>query len=172
MKAVDIPRRDWYAPQEKAGHGRGPGRAEATMNDKVALREDHTPYQTLIGWDYTVAADGSAECTLAVREDLFNSRQALRAVHGGAIYSLADGAMGGALYSLLGEDEWGATAEMRITYLLPVLDGTLSCQARVVRREGKTATLEAAVLSHGQVVARATATWHIRQTGPGGRSKT
>lgn len=135
------------------------------MNDKVTLREDHTPYQTLIGWDYSMAAEGSAECTLAVREDLYNSRQALRAVHGGAIFSLADGAMGGALYSTLGEGEWGATIEMKIAYLRPILDGTLSCQARLVRREGRVATLEATVFSGGEPAARATATWHIRKTG-------
>lgn len=135
------------------------------MNEKVRLRENHTPYQRLIGWDYSQAAAGSAECALVVREDLFNSRQALKSVHGGAIYSLADGAMGGALYSQLGEDEWGTTVEMRITYLQPVLEGTVSCQARVIHREGKLAMLEAAVLSRGQVVARATGTWHVRKQG-------
>ncbi len=135
------------------------------MDDRVRLRETGTPYQELIGWDYSHAEAGFAECHLEVRNDLFNSRQALKSVHGGAIYSLADGAMGGALYSTLSADEWGTTVEMKISYLRPVFSGTLSCQARIIRRGDKLATLEAEVFSEGHVVARATATWHIRKAG-------
>ncbi len=98
---------------------------------------------------------------LEVRDELLNSRQALKSVHGGAIYSLADGAMGGALYSALNEDEWGTTVGMNIVYFRAVTSGSLACTARIIHRGDKLATLEAEITSDGHLVAKATGTWYI-----------
>ena len=79
------------------------------MPKRVQLRETSAPYQELIGWEYSEAENGFCGSALEVRGELMNSRQALKSVHGGAIYSLADGAMGGALYSAVdthGQSPW------------------------------------------------------------------
>jgi len=131
------------------------------MPGKVRLRETTTPYQELIGWKYSKAEGGHCDCSLEVSNKLMNSRQALQSAHGGAIYSLADGAMGGALYSSLSEDEWGTTIGMNIVYFEAVASGSLSCTARLIHRSNSLATLEAEVMSGGHLVAKATATWYI-----------
>jgi acyl-CoA thioesterase len=131
------------------------------MPKRVRLRETSAPYQELIGWRYSEADNGSCDSALEVRDDLMNSRQALRSVHGGAIYSLADGAMGGALYSALNKDEWATTVGMNITYFRAVTSGSLSCTARIIHRGDKLTTLEAEVRSDGHLIAKATGTWFI-----------
>jgi acyl-CoA thioesterase len=131
------------------------------MPRKVELRESSAPYQELIGWEYAEASGGRSECVLEIRDELMNSRQALKSAHGGAIYSLADGAMGGALYSALSEDEWGTTVEMNIAYFRAVTSGSLSCTAKIVHRGDKLATLEAEIRSDGHLVAKATGTWYV-----------
>ena len=131
------------------------------MPRQVRLRESTAPYQELIGWEYSEAEGGRSGCELEVRDELLNSRQALKSVHGGAIYSLADGAMGGALYSALNEDEWGTTVEMNIVYFRAVTSGSLSCTARIIHRGDKLATLEAEIKSDGHLIAKAIGTWYI-----------
>ena len=131
------------------------------MPKRVGLRESNPPYQQLIGWEYAEASDGHSECVLEIRDELLNSIQPKKSAHGGAIYSLADGAMGGALYSALREDEWGTTVEMNIVYFRAVTSGTLSCTARIIHRGDKLATLEAEVRSDGHLVAKAIGTWYV-----------
>jgi len=131
------------------------------MSSRVRLRETTTPYQELIGWKYYKAEGGHCDCSLEVGDKLMNSRQALKSVHGGAIYSLADGAMGGALYSSLSEDEWGTTIGMNIAYFEAVTSGSLSCTARLIHKSNNLATLEAEVVSKGHLVAKAVGTWYV-----------
>ena len=131
------------------------------MPRRVKLRETSAPYQELIGWQYLEAYNGFCDSTVEVRDELMNSRQALRSVHGGAIYSLVDGAMGGALYSALEQDEWASTVQMNIAYFRAVTAGSLSCTARIIHRGDKLTTMEADVRSDGHLVARATGTWYI-----------
>jgi acyl-CoA thioesterase len=137
------------------------------MAGRVNLRETTAPYQELIGWEYREAENGSCDSALEVRDELMNSRQALKSLHGGAIYSLADGAMGGALYSALSDREWATTVGMNIAYFRSVASGTLSCTARIIHRGDRLATLEAEIVSDGHLVAKATGTWYIfKLTGP------
>ena len=131
------------------------------MTSKVRLQETTTPFQELIGWKYSKAEQGHCDCSLEVSNKLMNSRQALKSVHGGAIYSLADDAMGRALYSTLSEDEWGTTIGMNLVYFEAVTSGSLSCTARLTHKSNNLATLEAEVMSEGHLVAKATATWYI-----------
>ena len=131
------------------------------MPSRIRLRETTTPFQELIGWKYSKAEEGQCDCSLEVGNKLMNSRQALKSVHGGAIYSLADGAMGGALYSSLSEGEWGTTVGMNIVYFEAVTSGSLSCTARLIHKSNNLATLEAEVMSKGHLVAKATGTWYL-----------
>lgn len=138
------------------------------MTSRIKLRETDAPYQQLIGWQYTEAENGCSRCVLEIRDELLNSRQAMRSAHGGAIYSLADGTMGGALYSVLDADEWGTTVDMHIVYFKAVTAGTFSCNARIVHRGDKLATLEAEITHEDNLVARAIGTWRIFRIRPDG----
>lgn len=58
-------------------------------------------------------------------------------LHGGVLCDIADGAMGMAWASELGEGETFTTLELKINFLKPVWESRLRAAARVVRR-GKT----------------------------------
>ncbi len=83
-------------------------------------------------------------------------------VHGGALATLADCAMGSAFASTLA-DEQPVTVEAKINYLEPAQQGTLVATAEI-RRKGKRFTvLEAELFQEetGEHVAYATATFTI-----------
>jgi len=84
-------------------------------------------------------------------------------VHGGVIYSLADSAMGTALFSQLDGRQWCATLEIKMNYLLPVTAGAIAAEAVVVSRSKRIGVLEARVLGDGdRLVALATGTFYIQ----------
>lgn len=85
-----------------------------------------------------------------------------KTVHGGVIYSLADTAMGSAIWSILEEGQTIATISATVDYLAPVSDGVLTCEGEVVRRGARTAFTRAVVRDEkGSLVAHATAAFHV-----------
>jgi acyl-CoA thioesterase len=85
-----------------------------------------------------------------------------KAVHGGVIFSLADTAMGMAIWKTLLPGETPATISASIDYLAPVWDGTLVCEARVTSRGRRIAFTHAIVRhSDGRAVAQVTGSFHI-----------
>jgi acyl-CoA thioesterase len=120
--------------------------------------EGHNPFGELLGLNFTSMEDGHSQCSLEIREDLFNPYGVL---HGGVIYSLADTGMGGALYSRLKEGELCSTVEIKIVYLRPVVSGTLSCDSTVIRRGRRLAFIESEILRGDRLIAKATGTFSI-----------
>ena len=116
------------------------------------------PFGELIGLVFEEVACGTSRCGLEVREKLLNPHGVL---HGGAMYSMADTGMGGALYSELEEDELCTTVEIKITYFKPVTGGTLTCDTKVVSRTRRIAALESEILCDGDLVAKASGTFYI-----------
>jgi len=116
------------------------------------------PFGDLIGLRFSKIEDGSSQCRLEVTESLLNP---YGVVHGGVIYSLADTAMGGALYSTMSEEERCVTVEMKVAYFRPATDGTLNCTAEVVHRSKRLGYLESEVKSGDRLVAKASATFSI-----------
>lgn len=85
-----------------------------------------------------------------------------RAVHGGVIFSLADTAMGAAIWPTLTTGERPATISASIDYLAPVTEGMLTCEARVVSRGRRVAFCHALVRnSAGRLVAQVTGSFNI-----------
>jgi acyl-CoA thioesterase len=83
-------------------------------------------------------------------------------VHGGVIYTLADTAMGAALTTRLEVGERCVTLEIKINYLAPALEGTLTCEAAVVGRARRVGVLEARVRDEAEkLVALATGSFYI-----------
>jgi len=128
------------------------------MTREVSLSEGSGPFQELIGLRYPRIEKGYSQCVLEVSEKLLNFN---RSVHGGAMYTLADAGMGGALYSTLDKAELGTTIEVQIAYFKPVTSGTLTCDTRVVHKTRTFASLESEIMNDGRLVAKATGTWHI-----------
>jgi len=124
------------------------------------------PYVRLLGMRLTAVFDGSATFEMPVTTELYNPNHV---VHGGAISSLADSAMGIAVFSTLGPGESFTTAELHVNFIRAVVTetGVLRCTGRVVHRGQQIAVAEADVLDQqNQVVARASSTNLIMQRRP------
>ena len=81
-------------------------------------------------------------------------------VHGGAIATLMDSAMGSAVYSTAQtEDASTATIEMKVTYLEPAHEGEIVAEARVIKRGRRVTISEAEATQDGEMVAHAISTF-------------
>ncbi len=123
------------------------------MKTAMAFRE-------LLGIEIEERGDGRAKLLFQAKEEHLNDGGI---VHGGAIATLADCAMGSALASTLAQGEQPVTVEAKINYLEPGELGTLVAVA-TVRRKGKRFTvLEAEVTQQesGEHVAYSTGTFTI-----------
>src|ERR1700716_957241 len=89
------------------------------------------PYLRLLNMRFIAVTDGSATFEMPSSSHLYNPNNV---VHGGAITSLADSAMGFAVFSTLAPGETFTTAELHINFLKAVTadSGTLRAIGRVV----------------------------------------
>lgn len=102
-------------------------------------------------------SDGGAVSTMQASSEHLNDAGI---VHGGAVATLADCAMGSAVCTTL-DDEAPLTVEMKVNYLEPAKEGTLIATAHV-RRRGKRFIVVEAEVTQGDsdtAVAYATATF-------------
>ena len=117
------------------------------------------PFAGLVGIERTAMQDGRARFEMTIGPQHLNPH---RVVHGGAIYSLVDYAMGGALTSRLEPGERCATLEIKINYVATASEGRLGAEAWVVARTARIAVLEARVQGDGdRLVALATGSFYI-----------
>ena len=119
------------------------------------------PFAELIGLDFTRVEAGTSQCVLSVRDELLNPQ---RVLHGAVLYAMADTGMGGALYSILDDDELCATLEIKMMYFTPVRAGELTCDTRILRRSKHFGMLESIIMQDQQKTAQATGTFAIWQT--------
>jgi 2-hydroxymuconate-semialdehyde hydrolase len=130
------------------------------------------PYVRLLGMRLTAVFDGSATFEMPLTTELYNPNNV---VHGGAISSLADSAMGIAVFSTLGPGESFTTAELHVNFIRAAVaeTGVLHSTGRVVHRGQQIAVAEADVLDQqNRVVARASSTNLIMQRRPAAQSAT
>ena len=116
------------------------------------------PYVRLLNMRFIAVADGSATFEMPSTSELYNPNNV---VHGGAITSLADSAMGFAVFSTLAPGETFTTAELHVNFLKAVTaeSGMLRSIGRVVQRGQQVAVAEADVLDQqNQLIARASST--------------
>ncbi len=114
-------------------------------------------FRETLGIEIAERGDGRARLTMRAEKQHLNDGGIL---HGGAIATLADCAMGSALASTL-DDEQPVTVEAKVNYLEPGQEGMIVATAEV-RRKGKRFTvLEAEVFQEetGEHIAYATATF-------------
>src|SRR5262249_20231727 len=100
---------------------------------------NNSPYATLLGMRLTKIEEGFAQVKLPYHEKLL---QPFGRVHGGAIYSMADYALGWAAYSVVDPLEEVTTVEMKMNYVGTIRDGELVAEARVVHSGSRTILVE------------------------------
>ena len=121
------------------------------------------PYARLLGMRFIAVSDGNATFEMPATSELYNPNPV---VHGGALASLADSAMGFAVFSTLQPGENFTTAELHINFLKAVTadSGVLRSIGRVVHRGQQIAMVEAEILDQqNQLIARASSTNLILQ---------
>lgn len=80
----------------------------------------------LLGLEIVKAENGEAVLRLEMHDGLRNLHGKL---HGGALFSLIDTAMGQASHSLNGGEPNSVTLECKVNYIRPVTEGELTCRA-------------------------------------------
>ncbi|MDI6873595.1 PaaI family thioesterase [Candidatus Solincola sp.] len=128
----------------------------------IRLRSDPSTFYALLGMRVEELEEGRSRLTLPVEKKHLNAGGV---VHGGALASLADASIAAALATLMDlEREGMITVEMKINYLAPVRDGQVSAEGKVIQKGKSIAVGEACLYgSGGRMVAKATATFMIRQ---------
>jgi len=121
------------------------------------------PCILLLRMRFIAVSDGSATFEMPATTELYNPNSV---VHGGALASLADSAMGFAVFSTLSPGENFTTAELHVNFLKAVTadSGLLRSIGRVVHRGQQIAVAEAEIVDQqNQLIARASSTNVILQ---------
>lgn len=135
---------------------------EERYHEILRARSDPSTYYALLGMRVLELEEGRSRLAMDVRRDLLNAGGIL---HGGALASLADASIAVALATTVDHrKERMSTVEMKINYLLPVRDGHVTCEGRVIQRGRSIAVGEACVYDgEERMVAKATATFMIKE---------
>ena len=99
------------------------------MSIQVEAVGNSSAFGRLLGLEIHKAENGEALLGLSMHDGLCNVHGKL---HGGALFSLIDTAMGQASHSLNGGLPNSVTLECKVNYIRPVTDGELTCRAWVV----------------------------------------
>ena len=120
--------------------------------------ENYSPFAKLLG--IRLRRGQGAECIseVEVSPELTNYQGV---VHGGTVFALADSAMGGALYELMGSDEICKTLDVSIRYRKPAGPGLLQCRAVATKRRMRVGITECDVLKDGELIAHADGRYYI-----------
>ena len=117
------------------------------------------PFWALLGMELLEIKKGWAMVRLPIEDKLTN---AIGLVHGGAIFSAADSAVGMALVGMTDRDENISTLEMKINYLKPLAEGEIIAEAKIVHRGSMTAIGDVEVRDgKGTLIAKGLATYAI-----------
>ncbi|MEJ6022853.1 PaaI family thioesterase [Ramlibacter sp. PS4R-6] len=111
-----------------------------------------------VGLAIEEATPGRSRASITIED---KHRNGTGVAHGGVLFTLADTAMGAALYNSLEPGEICATIEIKIGYFKPVFDGPLVCEAVVLNKGKSIASLEATIHNGEQLVSKATGTFSI-----------
>ncbi|MDX5372929.1 MAG: PaaI family thioesterase [Pseudomonadaceae bacterium] len=125
------------------------------MSEKSPVGQDSN-FSRLLGIRILRAENGEAELRMAMQEQMLNLHGRM---HGGALYSLIDTALGQASHSLFGGEAGSMTLECKINYIRGVEAGELVCHARVLNAGRKVHVLEARVEQGDKLIATAQATF-------------
>lgn len=118
----------------------------------------HNKYATMMGIHFLRIENGEAEAEIEIREDHFHPGGI---VHGGVAYSLADTVMAMAALSTCEKGENASTVECKMSYMAPVVEGTLKGKAWIVKRGRRIIFLEARITNGEKTIATANSTFMV-----------
>jgi uncharacterized protein (TIGR00369 family) len=127
----------------------------------LAGRQSAPPAAMTLGWELSWVAPerGEIEVFFDARADFANP---MGNVQGGFLAAMLDDTLGPALAATLGEGEFAATLELKVSFLRPAAPGRITGTGRVVHRGGSIAFLAGELRDEtGDVLAIATATVRI-----------
>ncbi|WP_259759494.1 PaaI family thioesterase [Pseudomonas sp. GCEP-101] len=110
----------------------------------------------MVGLEPVSIGDGVAEVSLTMAEHLRNRGNMM---HGGALFSLMDVAMGLACSSAHGFDRQSVTLECKINYIRAVAEGEVRCVARVLHAGRRSLVVEAEIHQGDKLVAKGQGTF-------------
>jgi acyl-CoA thioesterase len=110
---------------------KSPDLKDTKSTNKIAqLFLTHHAFNHLLGLELVRAHRDGLTIQCRVRPELLNSAGSL---HGGVTASVADAAVGSALYHHFGGKRRFTTVEMKVNYFRPVTEGRLLARSRLVR---------------------------------------
>jgi acyl-CoA thioesterase len=143
-----------------SGDGIRPGGGAVDL-DALVRHVNDCPFYHLLGFEVVEAGPGTARIRMPFREDLL---QFQGAVHGGAIFSIADAAVAVALLTLAEPGEKALTIEGKLNYLAGVTQGDLEAVGRIVQRGRSVALGDAEVYrADGRLAAKGLITYTLRR---------
>lgn len=133
------------------------GQEQGKVDQSLPL--DQGEYWRMLGMTIVQSRKGEAVVTLKAGENL---TQVFGRIHGGAVASLADAAIGAAHRSFLKPGESQATIELKVNFLKAVQPGDLVAEARVIHKGNKISFGQVHIKnSEGDLVAFGVATYMI-----------
>jgi uncharacterized protein (TIGR00369 family) len=131
-------------------------RFKAAILDWMKTRN---PFWALLGMEIVEIRKGWAKLRIPIEEKLTNG---IGLVHGGAIFSAADSAVGMALVGMINRNENISTLEMKINYLKPAKGGELIAEAKIIHKGNQTAVGDVEVRDEKQnLISKGLATYAI-----------
>jgi uncharacterized protein (TIGR00369 family) len=150
------------APEFGAG-GRGRDYPELPAETRAAIlarfNDANPSFPGFLGYRAIEIRHGYARFEVENRQQLSNIAGIM---HGGASFGLADTAVAAALIGMYGTGNALLTIEMAITYLEPILPGTVVAEAYVLRSSRRSAYAEVDIWAGGKLAARASTTYMIK----------
>jgi len=114
-------------------------------------------FSVLVGFDVERLYEGGAILGMTVKD---HHRQIHNVVHGGVIAALADTAAAIAAYTVAPKGVELATIELKINYLLPIAQGKVEAEGKVLRAGRNFMVVECDVRNHhGELAAKALMTF-------------
>jgi acyl-CoA thioesterase len=133
---------------------------------KAAIEDwmkNKNPFWALLGLELMEIKKGRAMVRLPIDKKLTN---AIGMVHGGAIFSAADSAVGMALVGMVSRNENISTLEMKINYMKPVKGKEIIATAKIIHRGAQTAIGDVEVRDEKQnLISKGLATYAIFKKG-------
>ena len=126
------------------------------MTDNTDNVGASSAFSRLLGLEILQVGGGEARVRLTLTYELRNLHGKL---HGGALFSLIDTAMGQASHSLGDGGPSSVTLECKINYIRPVSEGSVLCHAKVLHAGRRTQVVEAEVLQGDKLIAKAQGTF-------------
>ncbi len=114
-----------------------------------------------LGFDYLPedAADADKDCCRVTFEVTDMLRNPQGSLHGGVMATAMDISMGHLAKKVAGP---GATIEMKIQFMRPVMEGRVTCEGRFIKKGRSISFMESRLTgADGKLAALATATWKM-----------